>query len=420
MFKKCIVLFTVVLLVLFIVGCEDAPGNETQDVLEMEKVEPNVTFSDDEITKTEVGSFFDRFNQKLDDTIGSCENYMELESQEITYEEAMDFDKTLCGDRNRIEESFNLRNLVALTADEILNYAFFQNETINSSTELEVLSSKALIEFGDDALRFISYNQDDSKFNQFTFAIVDGELYVEYYSYNGRMRSHSDTGNETPFYQYHVFYENNYQIFDKLYVETGREHLSMNLETSDFYYYNKRINYSMTDLYYGNDAVTNRIHYTDSEEETIVVSSQIYDEDVFSMDYSIDVESNESIGGNLAFSAFELPGWDNLKIDENGYHMYDGDSLVYPDHMIKYSQQEIFHYYFPPIVLQDYDLDSDSLMVGESSVDLSTLKDNIDNLSNNYLEILDEYDISLDLLPLEDYIDDFGYIDDIAEDYLNE
>lgn len=419
MFKKCMSLFTIVLLMLFIVGCDnDAPVNEVQSAIGIGTVKPNITFSDSkEITKTEVSLFFDRLIQKIDNTIiGSCEIYRELELEEITYEEARDFDKSLCGHRNRLDESLHLRNQVVELELDILKF-FSENETIQSSTELEFLSSKFLIHFGDDALRFINYNQDESRFSQITFAIVDGELYVEQYNYIAEISTLGDESG-TPYYNYYVYYENNYQLFDKL-SDRGRQHLSTNLETSEFYYYNK-IHFSTTELYYGDDAVTNSIFYSNEGGETASVASQIYEEDVFSMDYFMDVESSENIDKNLTISAFELPDWDTLKRGENGFHMYDDDAIVYPDYMIKHVQGSVVHFYFPTIVIEDYDLNSDVLIIDDISIDVSALKDNIDNLSNNYLEILEEYNVSIEKLTLNDYIDEFGYIDDIAENYLND
>ncbi|MFO7969284.1 MAG: hypothetical protein ACQERX_00780 [Bacillota bacterium] len=421
MFKKVFCTLIIVLLVLVVVGCDnDSDVIDISNVIDIEEVKPNITFSDSkEITKNEVSLFFDRFNEELNDEINACEYAKEFEVEEMTYDEARDLDKTLCGPLYNIDESLHIKDRVEYTENVILNVVF-ENDTIESSTDLEILISRGLIDIGNDALRFIIYNQDSSRFSQYTFAIVDGELYFEEYEYIEVTSSTPGRENEMIFYRHYVYYENHYQIFDKLDDTSAREHFRMNLETSEFYFYNKSIGYSITNFYYGNDEVINNIYYANEDGNFVSIASNIYKQDVFSMQYNKAIEANENIPGVLVFSALELPGWDLLKGGGNEFYMYDGDNIVYPDYMIEDHAQGTVISFFPAIVMNDYDLKSNTLKIDGSSVDVSGLKDNIDYLSNNYQKILADFNINLEVISIDDAIDEFDFIYEMAEEYLSE
>jgi hypothetical protein len=96
--------------------------------------------------------------------------------------------------------------------------------------------------------------------------------------------------------------------------------------------------------------------------------------------------------------------------------MYDNETLLYDDLSIMYYDSA----QMPAVLIEQYSTIPSVLTVGKNNFDLHAIILEHDTFEENYLDLMEHYNISVEEKTYEDYVDAFLYIKTYFNEFINE
>lgn len=397
--------FTIILLIVFIfmlTGCHQVEG-----IIEIiDEEQPTFDFgSSTVLIEEELLAYINEFESEYVSLNTPCSYDSYNTGQPITRDEVEEFYNNPCNsDASIFFTDF-------YTIKDILDIFFDSDETLMTIESIEINGSTIMIEFNDDVLRVTSYTNSESFFIQYTLATIDSNIY---YKYDNYMYASDDQD----FYSKCIYYQNHYVIYEYLNLN-GTQTYQKNLISSEIL--SIRVNFSHvakssmygTTLVIGDEEFTNVVNYYGSK--LSFIKTKQLDGDYVEIEYRTDGENVDY----LYINALELDDWNLLKqspYNNREFQMYDNETLLYDDLSIMYYDSA----QMPAVLIEQYSTIPSVLTVGKNSFDLHAIILEHDTFEENYLDLMEHYNISVEEKTYEDYVDAFLYIKAYFDEFINE
>jgi hypothetical protein len=398
-------IFTIIFLIAFIfmlTGCHQIEG-----IIEIiDEEQPTFDFgSSTVLIEEDLLAYINEFESEYVSLNTPCSYDSYNTGQPITRDEVKGFYNNPCNsDASIFFTDFD-------TIKDILDILFNSDETLMTNESIEIDGSTIMIEFNDDVLRVTSYTNSESFFIQYTLATIDSNIY---YKYDNYMYASDDQD----FYSKCIYYQNHYVIYEYL-NPNGTQTYQKNLLSSEIL--SIRVNFShvttsskyRTTLVIGDEDFTNVVNYYDSK--LSFIKTKQLDGDYVEIEYRTDGENVDY----LYINALELDDWNLLKqspYNNREFQMYDNETLLYDDLSIMYYDSA----QMPAVLIEQYSTIPSVLTVGKNNFDLHAIILEHDTFEENYLDLMEHYNISVEEKTYEDYVDAFLYIKTYFNEFINE